>query len=171
MPDNAPVFRSAKLEELTALAKGWGEGARPDTSQIASWTTHQLLVWLQQLPRELDHGSLRWLDAAFALSGRGNYEILVEWLTIAAGSDYEPAFARVREVLLTVAPLPRLPQRGGGGDAGVARRREQAATSSRARRAVAASARKAASSRTAMSARFFRSTSTPASLSPCIMRL
>ena len=34
-----------------------------------------------------------WLDAALGLTGRGNHEILVEWLTIAGGSDYEPAFA------------------------------------------------------------------------------
>ena len=33
------------------------------------------------------------------LTGQGNYEILVEWLTIAAGSDYEPVFGRIREVL------------------------------------------------------------------------
>lgn len=108
MPDNAPVFRSAKLEELTALAKGWADGARPADAQVESWETHELLVYLQQLPRELDHDSLRWLDAKFGLNGRGNYEILVEWLTIAVGSDYEPALARVREVLLTVGRMKYL---------------------------------------------------------------
>ena len=32
----------------------------------------------------------------FELSENGNYEILVEWLTIAAGSAYEPALPAVR---------------------------------------------------------------------------
>jgi hypothetical protein len=40
--------------------------------------------------------------------GRGNYEILVEWLTIAAASDYEPAFGRLEEVLLTVGRMKYL---------------------------------------------------------------
>jgi len=42
------------------------------------------------------------------LTGRGNYEILVEWLTVAAGSDYEPTFPRLREVLLRVGRMKYL---------------------------------------------------------------
>ena len=50
----------------------------------------------------------RALDSAFSLMGRGNYEILVEWLTIAAGSDYEPAFPKIREVLSRVGRMKYL---------------------------------------------------------------
>ena len=32
----------------------------------------------------------------------------MEWLTVAAGSDYEPAFERLREVLLTVGRMKYL---------------------------------------------------------------
>ena len=42
------------------------------------------------------------------LSSRGNYEILVEWLTIAAASGYEPALPRVREVLTDVGRMKYL---------------------------------------------------------------
>ena len=108
MPANAPVFRSAKLDELTELAKSWSAGVKPTDAQIVGWTTPELIVYLQHLPRELDHDSLRWLDSAFGLDARGNYEILVEWLTVAAGSGYEPAFARIREVLLTVGRMKYL---------------------------------------------------------------
>ena len=50
----------------------------------------------------------RWLDENLELTGRGNYEILVEWLTFAAASDYEPVFERVREVLLRVGRMKYL---------------------------------------------------------------
>jgi aminopeptidase N len=108
IPANAPVFRSKALEDLTALAQGWGSGARPTKEQIARWNPSEMLIYLQRLPRELDHASCAWLDKAMGLTGRGNYEILVEWLTIAAGSDYEPVFPRVREVLTRVGRMKYL---------------------------------------------------------------
>jgi leukotriene A-4 hydrolase/aminopeptidase len=104
LPANAPVFRSAKLEALAALAEGWEKGARPTSEQIASET----LVYLQKLPRKMSAADCAALDAAFSLSGKGNYELLVEWLTIAAGSDYEPAFPKLREVLSRVGRMKYL---------------------------------------------------------------
>jgi hypothetical protein len=92
-------------EELRSLAQAWTAGTRPTAAQLQQWGPHDVLVFLQHLPRELDHASLAWLDAQLHLTGRGNYEILVEWLTIAAGSDYEPVFGRIREVLARVGRM------------------------------------------------------------------
>jgi hypothetical protein len=108
MPSNAPVFRSSQLEALNALAGGFARGERPTAAQIESWSPAETLVYLQGLPRPLDEGECRWLDENLELTGRGNYEILVEWLTIAAASDYEPVFERVREVLLRVGRMKYL---------------------------------------------------------------
>jgi hypothetical protein len=105
MPPNAPVFTSAMLEELTLLAQGWPAGIRPTAAQLTQWGPRELLVFLQHLPRQLDSASLDWLDAQLGLTGRGNYEILVAWLTIAASSDYEPVFGRLREVLTRVGRM------------------------------------------------------------------
>ena len=85
MPPHAPVFTSAQLEELRSLAQAWTAGARPTAAQPQQWSPLEVLVFLQHLPRALDHVSLAWLDAQLHLTGRGDYEILVEWLTIAAG--------------------------------------------------------------------------------------
>jgi leukotriene-A4 hydrolase len=108
MPANAPVFRSKKLDELTAAADAFAAGRRPDPEQAGSWDSNRLLIFLQHLPRQLDGESLDWLDRNFELTRRGNYEILVEWLTIAAGSDYEPVFDRLREVLMEVGRMKYL---------------------------------------------------------------
>jgi leukotriene-A4 hydrolase len=105
MPPNAPVFTSTRLEELRSLAQAWTAGARPTTAQLQQWGPLEVLVFLQHLPRELDHASLAWLDAQLSLTSRSNYEIVVEWLTIAAGSDYEPVFSRIREVLTQVGRM------------------------------------------------------------------
>ena len=108
MPANAPVFHSDKVNDLSRLAEGWSGGARPNSDQIKNWKTSELVVYLQRLPRELDTASCGWLEKSFSLTGRGNYEVLVEWLTIAAGSDYEPAFGRIREVLTRVGRMKYL---------------------------------------------------------------
>jgi aminopeptidase N len=108
MPGNAPVFRSPALEALTSLAAAWHGGARPTPEQVARWSPNETLVYLQRLPRELDAASCAWLDENLKLTPRGNYEILVEWLTIASGSDYEPVFPRLREVLVRVGRMKYL---------------------------------------------------------------
>ena len=56
----------------------------------------------------MDGKDCRWLDETFGLTERGNYEVLVEWLTIAAASAYEPALPRVREVLTNVGRMKYL---------------------------------------------------------------
>jgi hypothetical protein len=108
MPDTAPEFRSGQLDTLTALAESWTAGGRPRAQQIAAWKPTELLVFLQKLPRQLTLADCAWLDEHFQLMHRGNYEILVEWLTLAATADYEPAFQRIREVLLRVGRMKYL---------------------------------------------------------------
>ncbi len=108
LPENAPVFRSGKLEALTALAEAWEKGARPTSEQVAGWNPSETLLYLQHLPRKLPAADCAALDAAFGLSGKGNHELLVEWLAIAAGSDYEPTFGKIREVLTRVGRMKYL---------------------------------------------------------------
>lgn len=105
MPSNAPRFESERLETLIDLGAGFRAGRRPEADEVQGWSAAELLVYLQQVPRPLSVKECEWLDGEFALTGRGNYEILVEWLTIAAGSDYEPAFERLRAVLVEVGRM------------------------------------------------------------------
>jgi aminopeptidase N len=108
LPGNAPVFRSGRKDALVALATGFPRGERPSSATIAGWSPAETLVYLQNLPREIERQGCAWLDTALGLTGRGNHEILVEWLTVAAGSDYEPAFARLGEVLRRVGRMKYL---------------------------------------------------------------
>ncbi len=108
LPANAPVFRSEKAEALAVLAEGWEKGVRPSSEQIAGWNASETLLYLQHLPRQMSAADCAALDAAFGLMGKGNYELLVEWLVIASGSDYEPAFGKIREVLSRVGRMKYL---------------------------------------------------------------
>lgn len=102
LPQNAPEFTSPELEDIIALAQAWNTGERPVPSEAGSWGARDLQIYLQHLPEQLSADSLAWLDKSFGLTERGNFEVLVEWLTIAVANDYEPAFARTRDLLVSM---------------------------------------------------------------------
>jgi hypothetical protein len=108
MPANELPVASARVERIRELAAGWPDGARPAPDDAATWTADEWQLYLQDLPRTLSETDCRWLDKTFGLTDRGNYEVLVEWLTIAAGSAYAPALPRVREVLTDVGRMKYL---------------------------------------------------------------
>jgi leukotriene-A4 hydrolase len=108
MPDNEIPVASPRLDALRALAAGWNDGARPDAAGTADWSATEWQLYLQDLPRQLPEADCRWLDETFGLSQLGNYEVLVEWLTIAAGSAYAPALPAVRRVLTEVGRMKYL---------------------------------------------------------------
>jgi leukotriene-A4 hydrolase len=105
LPAGAPRFVSARLEDLTAQADAWKDGRRPDPAAMRAWPTAELLVFLQHVPRELSQADCAWLDDNLKLTARGNYEILAQWLAVAAASGYQPAFDRVRLLLSTVGRM------------------------------------------------------------------
>ena len=108
MPANAPVFRSARLDRITAMARAWAGGTRPEVDPMEDWLPSELLVFLQHLDRVQSLEDCAWLDRRLSLTVRGNYEVLAEWLCIAAASQYEPAYPRIREVLARVGRMKYL---------------------------------------------------------------
>jgi hypothetical protein len=52
-------------------------------------------IFLQALPKQLPLTECEWLDGTFALSTRGNAEILAGWLVIAVTSGFAPAYPAV----------------------------------------------------------------------------
>ncbi|MCG3193680.1 MAG: hypothetical protein DIJKHBIC_02934 [Thermoanaerobaculia bacterium] len=108
MPANAPVFSEAPLARVSELAAAFTTGVRPELAEWKTFSPSQKLVYLQRLGRPLPAADLDWLDFVFHLNDQGNHEILVEWLTIAAASGYEPAFVRLKEVLIRVGRMKYL---------------------------------------------------------------
>jgi leukotriene A-4 hydrolase/aminopeptidase len=108
IPDNCPTFRSERLEEVLALAKGWTGGARPDPEAKANWSADDWQVYLRELPRPVSHDECRWLDETFGLNASTNPEILCQWLLLAGASAYEPALARAREFLASTGRMKYL---------------------------------------------------------------
>lgn len=105
LPSNAPRFSSPRMDSVLKMASRWTQGERPTEEDLRALNPDETLLFLQHLPRPLPAESLKALDRILALCDRGNYEILVEWLTIAAQSDYAPVFPKVEEVLSRVGRM------------------------------------------------------------------
>ena len=97
LPDNAPSFTSKRLAELQGLAKGWSAGQRPDPAAAKAWSATDWQIYLQNLPRDIGLEGCAWLDKNFQLNNAGNSEILCNWLGLAVGNGYEPAYAKAAE--------------------------------------------------------------------------
>jgi hypothetical protein len=108
LPADAPRFRSHALDAIDAAVAAWQAGEHPEPAAARRWSAVDLQLFLQRLPRPLDASACTWLDATLGLSRSRNSEVLAEWLTIAAASDWEPAFARIREFLADVGRMKYL---------------------------------------------------------------
>ncbi|MGH9721352.1 MAG: leukotriene A4 hydrolase C-terminal domain-containing protein, partial [Bryobacteraceae bacterium] len=57
---------------------------------------------IESLPGDIGKQKMAELDRAYSFTRTGNYEVLSQWLVLAVRNNYEPAYPRLEEFLLTV---------------------------------------------------------------------
>lgn len=101
LPATAPRLGARKLDAIVALGS-----ELPSVEQASAWTPTEWELYLESLPRPFARCAE--LERAFGLSARGNYEVLVAWLTLALESSYDAVVPRVGEVLARVGRMKYL---------------------------------------------------------------
>jgi aminopeptidase N len=103
IPPSAPAASAAALTRVNRHAASWLAGTTK-TSELptASWCTQEWLQFLRALPATLDRRRMEELDQAFALTRAGNSEIAFQWLLMAVRSQYDAAYPRLEEFLISV---------------------------------------------------------------------
>jgi aminopeptidase N len=124
LPAGFPMQHSDAFALVSKQLQAW---LRQDITLSAlptkTWTVHEWLHFINQLPRDLAPAKLAELDAAFALSQSSNAEIFVAWSRLTIPLNYLPVMPQVKQFLLHVGrtkfvvPLYRLlletpPQQG-----------------------------------------------------------
>lgn len=103
MPAEVIVPESDVFEKVTAQSNAWLTGkvgaAGISTQQ---WTVHEWLYFLNNLPPKLTPAQLADLDRAFKLTASTNNEIAHSWLLIAIRNDYQPAYKRLEDYLVSI---------------------------------------------------------------------
>jgi len=103
LPSSAPEITSDAFSEVEEQAELWLDGSiSTEVLPAREWTTHEWLFFLRYLPKKLNQQQMRELDFTFRLTSSGNFEIVHEWLLLAIRSDYEAAFERLTEFLLSI---------------------------------------------------------------------
>lgn len=92
--------RFKKVDE--ARKKFIDEGMNAEGLNARDWSTHEWLHFLRKLPKPMKKEQLAQLDASYALTGIGNYEIADEWYLQAIASKYQRALPAMEKFLKSV---------------------------------------------------------------------
>ena len=103
VPEGAPEPSSGRLDAVAGIGH-----AIPEHEAVHAFTPAEWQLYLQSLPRPLDHSHCEALDERFKLTRSDNYEVLCAWLELAAVSNYGPALPRVEDVLGRVGRMKYL---------------------------------------------------------------
>jgi leukotriene-A4 hydrolase len=91
---------SVRLANVEAQAAAFALGLPAASVDAAGWSPQEWRHFLNSLPRDLAGDRLAELDAALALSGSRNAEVLFAWLRLALRNAYEPALPAAERFLL-----------------------------------------------------------------------
>ena len=100
VPDNAPIAVTPVLAPIEKLAQDYAAGrTQAPALEAGSWSYHEWVHFLRNLPEDIDRNRLSDLDLVYQLSGAGNSEVLHEWLLLAIRGQYEPAMPALEAFL------------------------------------------------------------------------
>lgn len=103
IPAGAPVPTSDAFELIDQARSHFLAGEVPASSiNTQSWTVHEWLYFLNNMPDALTDVQLAALDEAFNLTHSSNNEIAHSWLMIAVKNNYEPAYERLYSYLVSI---------------------------------------------------------------------
>ncbi|WP_189398612.1 M1 family metallopeptidase [Arenicella chitinivorans] len=103
LPNDLPLEESDAFSLVDNARMQWlGDELAAADIETDSWTVHQWLYFLNNMPEEIDDKKLSELDAAFDLTESRNNEIAHSWLLISVKNWYEPALPRLHDYLTSI---------------------------------------------------------------------
>ncbi|MDT7525789.1 MULTISPECIES: M1 family metallopeptidase [Idiomarinaceae] len=99
LPEDAPKPQSDAFAKVEQQMNRWLKGGALQTD---SWTTHEWLHFINNLPLDISADNMARLDRQFNLTSIQNSEIAHAWLKLSIIKKYEPARDRLRSYLLTI---------------------------------------------------------------------
>lgn len=92
----------AKFKMVDSLREKFLTGMHAEGLGARSWSTHEWLHFLRNLPKPLDVKRMQELDASYMLTSTGNAEIADQWFVLSVASNYEKSYPAMEKFLLSV---------------------------------------------------------------------
>ncbi|MDC0602300.1 M1 family metallopeptidase [Aliiglaciecola sp.] len=103
IPEGAPVPESDAFSSIDQNRQAWLDGdLSANDIDMQSWTVHQWLYFLNNMPATLPQAQIAQLDEAFSLTQSKNNEIAHSWLMISVKNQYQPAYERLYDYLTSI---------------------------------------------------------------------
>ena len=99
LPESMPKVHSARFEEIDGALLQWKKGNI--TFSTETWSSHEWVHFIKNLPYEMDQKSMTQLDAQFDFTHSGNAEILGVWYVHCARHLYQSSFEAMEQFLVT----------------------------------------------------------------------
>ncbi|MEI5639914.1 MULTISPECIES: M1 family metallopeptidase [unclassified Pseudoalteromonas] len=103
LPADAPNPTSDAFEKVDALTQAWLNDEKT-LAQLptASWTVHEWLHFINNLPRDLSVERMTALDEAFNLTQSTNAERAFAWYMLAVGNGYQAIYPALEKHLVSI---------------------------------------------------------------------
>ncbi|MCG7536020.1 M1 family metallopeptidase [Pseudoalteromonas sp. OOF1S-7] len=93
LPADAPNPTSDAFDKVDAATKAWLAGnSTLNAIPTTSWTVHEWLHFINNLPRDLAQDKMAALDQAFGLTNSTNAELAFAWFMLAVGNGYDAIY-------------------------------------------------------------------------------
>lgn len=100
LPDRVPEPNSDRFQKVDRLLTTWKSTKTADTLQSSSWTSHEWLHFLHNLPEQLSPAEMEQLDEFGDFSATGNSEVLTAWGVIAIRNQYTKMYPAIEHFLI-----------------------------------------------------------------------
>ena len=98
-PDDAPTFDSPVIDAVTNRLFDYQEGRLPTRADVAGWSTAQIYLFLQYLPRVIPVEHCRKLEAAFDFTRARVPQFLSQFYEIGLRSSYREVLPRAEALI------------------------------------------------------------------------
>jgi leukotriene-A4 hydrolase len=100
LPEDCPKPASSKFDKVNLVLQDWKIGKHIDPKVTSSWSTHEWLHFIKNLPDSLTPEQMKNLDDFGGLTHSGNAEILSAWFVHVIRHQYKTAYPRLENFLV-----------------------------------------------------------------------
>lgn len=102
VPKSISKVYSDKFKLVESSIAEWSKTGSLEKIPYSTWSTHERIHFLRNLPREMKLDQMSGMDKSFGFTASGNAEILCEWLKLCITNKYEHAYPKLEEFLVNV---------------------------------------------------------------------